>query len=426
MTKKAGTIIIPAFLFLSADLIIAISPNFPYFSIMDLKIFFSALDETLYESKSGQNTFLDAIHINQEVSPGLNGADIALIGIQENRGTENNKGVDKAADVIRKKLYALKKGTGSYRIVDLGNLRNGNTLEDTYLRIKEVCRTLIEQNVLPILIGGSHDIDYGQYLAYEDMEKLVSVLNIDAMLDLETEASTGMSKKHINRILMHDPNFLFNYTHLAYQSYLIDQSAIGILEKLYFESYRLGHLRQHLQEMEPVIRYSDMLSFDITAIKSSDAPGNKNAQAFGLTGEEACQICWYAGLNDKLSTAGFYEYNPEADDHTQKTASVVATMIWYFIEGFYHRRNEKDFRANDYLRYVVSMPSEPEKLIFYKSKMSEKWWMEVAYPKGKKVKGLDNVQYGRNCIIPCSYADYEAASRGELPERWIITHAKLI
>lgn len=393
---------------------------------MDLKIFFSAVDESLYKNISGQNTFLDAIHINQEVSPGISGADIALIGIQENRGTENNKGVDKAADAIRKKLYALKKGTGSYRVIDLGNLRNGNTLEDTYLRIKEVCRILIEHNVLPVLIGGSHDIDYGQYLAYEDMDKLVSVLNIDAMLDLETESSVGMSKKHINSILMHEPNFLFNYTHLAYQSYLIDQSAISILEKLYFESYRLGHLRQHLQEMEPVIRYADMLSFDITSIKSSDAPGNENAQAFGLTGEEACQICWYAGLNDKLSTAGFYEYNPEFDDHTQKTASVVATMIWYFIEGFYHRRNEKDFKANDYLRYVVSMPSEPEKLIFYKSKMSEKWWMEVAYPKGKEVKGLDNAQYGRNCIIPCSYTDYEAASKGELPERWISTHAKLI
>lgn len=393
---------------------------------MDLNIFFSPLDEALYENITAQNTFFDAIHINQEKRLDLKSADIALIGIRENRGTENNKGVDKAADIIRKKLYNLKKGSGSYRIIDLGNLRNGSTLEDTYLRIKEVCNVLIEQNTLPILIGGSHDIDYGQYLAYEEMEKLISLLNIDAMLDLETQENMGMNRKHVNKILMHSPNYLFNYTHLAYQSYLIDQSAITILEKLYFESHRLGYLRQHLQDMEPVIRYADMLSFDITAIKSSDAPGNENAQAFGLTGEEACQICWYAGLNDKLSTAGFYEYNPDFDDSTQKTASVVATMIWYFIEGFYNRKNEKDFKANDYLRYIVSMPSDPEKLIFYKSKMSEKWWMEVAYPKGKEVKGLDDSPYGRNCIIPCSYVDYETASRGELPERWISTHAKLM
>lgn len=392
---------------------------------MDLKIFFTPLDETLYDGITNQNTFFDAIHINKEQSPDLRSADIAIIGVQENRGSALNKGVDKGADIIRKKLYKLKKGSGSYRILDLGNLRNGHTLEDTYLRLKEVCSILIEQNTLPLIIGGSHDLDYGQYMAYEDMEKLISLLNVDAMLDLEAHEDLAMNKKHINRILMHEPNYLFNYTHLAYQSYLIDQSAIAILEKLYFESHRLGNLRQNIQEMEPVIRYADMLTFDVTAIKSSDAPGNENAQAFGLTGEEACQICWYAGLNDKLSSAGFYEYNPEFDDVNQKTASVVATMIWYFIEGFYNRRNEKDFKVNDYLRYVVSMPSDPEKLIFYKSKMSEKWWLEVPYPKGKKVKGLGESSFGRNCIIPCSYSDYEIACKGELPERWINTHAKL-
>lgn len=392
---------------------------------MDLKIFFSPLDESLYEDLNGQNTFFDAIHLHREPTPDLKTADIAIIGVLENRGNSQNQGVEKAANIIRKKLYKLKKGSGSYRIIDLGNLRNGNTLEDTYLRIKEVCSILIEQNTLPLIIGGSHDCDYGQYMAYEDMEKLISLLTVDALLDLEAHEDIDMSKKHINKILMHEPNYLFNYTHLAYQSYLIDQSAIDILEKLYFESHRLGYLRQNIQEMEPVIRYADMLSFDITAIKSTDAPGNPNAQAFGLTGEEACQICWYAGLNDKLSSAGFYEYNPDFDDINQKTASVIATMIWYFVEGFYNRRNEKDFKVNDYLRYVVSMPSDPEKLIFYKSKMSEKWWMEVPYPNGKKVKGLGDASYGRNCIVPCSYSDYENANKGELPERWINTHAKL-
>src|SRR5690606_5509370 len=113
-----------------------------------------------------------------------------------------------------------------------------------YLRIKEVCGVLLEQNTLPLLIGGSHDVDYGQYLAYEDMEKLISLLNIDAMLDLEPGDEYGQNKNHINRILMHEPNYLFNYTHLAYQSYLIDQSAITILEKLYFEAHRLGYVRQ--------------------------------------------------------------------------------------------------------------------------------------------------------------------------------------
>jgi len=162
-----------------------------------------------------------------------------------------------------------------------------------------------------------------------------------------------------------------------------------------------------------------MLTFDITAIKSNDAPGNLNAQPFGLTGEEACQLCWYAGLNEKLSTAGFYEYNPDLDDKDMKTASVVATMIWYFIEGYYHRKNEQNFRTNDYIKFVVSMPSDPETLTFYKSKVSEKWWMEIPYVKGKE-------KYVRNFVVPCTYSDYEKSTSGDVPERYISTLAKLI
>ncbi len=351
--------------------------------------------------------------------PVFKGADIALIGVEEERGSIINKGTAKAANEIRKKLYKLKKGTGKYKIVDLGNIRSGVDLAETTGRITEVCQVLIQNNVLPIVIGGSHDLDYGQYKAYEGMEKLISLLNVDAFLDMEEGVSEPENERHIHKILLHEPNFLFNYSHLAYQSYLIDQNAINILEKLYFEAYRVGHLRSNISEMEPIIRNADMLSFDISAIKSSDAPGNANAQPFGLTGEEACQICWYAGINEKLSSAGFYEYNPDLDDPSKKTAAVVATMIWYFIEGFYHRKNEQNFKNNDYLRFVVSFSGNPDALNFYKSKLSEKWWMEVPFQQGKE-------KYSRNCIIPCSYSDYQMATRGELPERYINTLAKLI
>ncbi|HNP17513.1 MAG TPA: formimidoylglutamase [Fulvivirga sp.] len=386
---------------------------------MDLKIFFSPLDDELFSHIRSNTSFLKSIKVNIDKMPAFKGADMALIGVEEERGTIINKGTAKAANEIRKKLYKLKKGTGKYKIVDLGNIRSGVDLAETTGRITEVCQVLIQNNVLPIVIGGSHDLDYGQYKAYEGMEKLISLLNVDAFLDMEEGVSEPEHERHIHKILLHEPNFLFNYSHLAYQSYLIDQNAINILEKLYFEAYRVGHLRSNISEMEPIIRNADMLSFDISAIKSSDAPGNANAQPFGLTGEEACQICWYAGINEKLSSAGFYEYNPDLDDPSKKTAAVVATMIWYFIEGFYHRKNEQNFKTNDYLKFVVSMSGNPDALNFYKSKLSEKWWMEVPFQQGKE-------RYSRNCIIPCSYSDYQMATHGELPERYINTLAKLI
>lgn len=384
---------------------------------MDLKIFFSPIDQSIFDDIKSLSSFFKSIEINVGQMPDYKDADVALIGLEEERGAGKNQGVSKAANEIRKKLYGLKKGYGQYKIIDLGDLRNGVNLEETYLRIKEVCQLLVENNVLPILIGGSHDLDYGQYQTYDGLEKLITILNVDGFLDMDEEADAAANKKHIHKILLHEPNYLFHYSHLAYQSYLVNQDSITVLEKLYFETHRLGLMRSNITEMEPVIRNADMLTFDITAIKSSDAPANKFAQPFGLTGEEACQLCWYAGLNEKLSSAGFYEYNPTLDDEEKKTASIVATMVWYFIEGFYHRKNEQNFKANDYLRYVVHMPSDPESLTFYKSKLSEKWWMEVPYPQGK---------YDRNSIVPCSYSDYEKATEGNLPERYITTHAKLI
>ena len=385
---------------------------------MDLTLFFSPIDESIYSTITSPSTVFKNISVFGDKMPDYKGAHIALIGVKEERGTTTNKGVSKSADEIRRKFYNLSVGHGSYRIVDLGNLNTGHDLEESYTRISEVCRILLEQNVLPVILGGSHDLDYGQYMAYETMEKLISLLNVDALLDLDYERDVPPSRQHIHKILMHEPNYLFAYTHLAYQSYLIDPMAVSVLEKLYFEAFRIGQMRTNLQDMEPVIRNADMLSFDITAIKSADAPGNANAQPFGLTGEEACQICWYAGQNEKLSSAGFYEYNPELDDANKKTAAVIATMLWYFVEGYYHRKKEQNFRSNDFLKYVVAMPVESEVITFYRSKFSERWWMEVPYPNGMQ-------RFSRNSIVPCSYNDYQTATKGEVPERYISVVAKL-
>ncbi len=384
---------------------------------MDLTLFFNPVQEALLSTQTAAS-LSRSLRIYVHKMPEYKDAHLAIIGVPESRGAGSNSGTAQAPDEIRKKLYALKRSHVTYRVVDLGNLKPGHDLEETYTRLSEVCRILLENNVLPVILGGSHDLTFGQYTAYEQLDKLVSLLNIDAFLDLEQDSNASPSSSHLQKILLHEPNFLFSYTHLAYQSYLIDPDSVAILEKLYFEAFRIGQMRTNLQDMEPVIRQADILSFDVTAIRSADAPGNVHAQPFGLTGEEACQICWYAGLNEKLSSIGFYEYNPEQDDPRQKTASVIATMIWYFIEGYYHRKSEQNFRSNDFLKYVVAMPGHPETIIFYKSKRTEKWWMEIPYPEGLE-------RYARNSIVPCSYSDYQTATRGEVPERFIQTIARL-
>ena len=373
---------------------------------MDLKLFFNP---TEVDVDSDPTSFQSSIYVNRHKMPDHEGMDIALIGLSEYRGC-NEKADQTSADEIRKQMYRLKKGFGDYAIVDLGNFRNGPTLEDTYLRLKEVCAYLMEKSIIPVLFGGSHDLDLGQYYAYESTDKLISVLNIDNEIDLSDESSP--SKSHISKIFKHSPNFLFSYYHLAYQSYLTNQKSIELLEQLSFESVRLGVVKENIKDIEPMVRDADMMSFDLSALQTNYAPGASNSRVYGLTGEEACQLSWYAGQNEKMSSVGFYNYDASCDSGDRKTAFVLSTMIWYFIEGYYHRKGDKNFKSNDYLMYEVHLGGDPETIRFYKSKLSERWWMEVPNP---EAEGLFN----RNRMIACNYSDYDLALKGELPDRWM-------
>ncbi|MDX5347348.1 MAG: formimidoylglutamase [Hymenobacteraceae bacterium] len=290
----------------------------------------------------------------------------------------------------------------------------GMDVEDTYLRLKEVVEALISYNTLPIIIGGSHDLDYGQFLAYEHLEKAINMVTIDSCMDMAEAEDAAANQKHLLRILMHEPNYLFSFSQIGHQSYLVEPEMIGLLEKLHFDTYRIGEVHRAVQEMEPVVRQADMVSFDISAIRFQDAPAYAPANPFGLTGEEACQLCWYAGTNDNLTSFGVYEYDPTID--TNNLASMtIATMIWYFIEGYYHRKNEIDFSSKSFVKYAIGFHDNPDKMVFYKSKTSEKWWLEV--------EPLSDGKASR--IIPCSYEDYLTATNGEVPNRWILTQQRM-
>ncbi|WP_258105337.1 formimidoylglutamase [Marinoscillum sp. MHG1-6] len=387
---------------------------------LDLKLFFDPIPPYVEIDTSIQGSIGQSIFINQGSMPDYDGLDIALIGLVEGRGEkeDHREGIAKGPDAIRQSFYSLKKGSDGLKVVDLGNFRNGPDLEDTYLRLKEVCSFLMRHNIVPVFFGGSHDMTLGQYFGYEDADKLITVLNVDNKLDLGDPAKGHLpSGSHIQRIIKHDPNYLFNYYHLGYQSYLVGSAESDLMERLSFEAIRLGVVKENIKDLEPVVRDADMMSIDVSALQAQYAPGALDAKVYGLTGEEACQICWYAGLNDKLSSVGIYGYDQSRDDLSMKTSFVIATMVWYFIEGFYNRKGDKNFRSNDYLIYEVPLGGDPSSIKFFKSKISEKWWMEVPHPE-------ETDGFMRSRMIPCNYSDYEKALDGDVPNRWITTYSR--
>lgn len=382
---------------------------------MNIQSFFEPVPDFLLDKKHKENSFFQQIHVHGENFPDLKGIQIALVGIKEKRGAKKSESIERGSAEIREKLYELKKGLVPYRVADLGDMMSGETLNDTYQNLRQVGDFLMKHQILPIYFGASHDLDYGQYLSYQKMKKLISMVTVDSKVDME---ETGAEDdRHTQEIVLHQPNFLFSYTHLAYQSFLVDPTLINVMEKLYFDHVRLGQLRERFNEIEPLIRDADMLSFDLSAIQSSDAPGAVDAQPFGLSGEDACQICWFAGMNEKLSSIGIYGYDPYFDDPNNKTAKIAAVMIWYFIEGFYSRKDSLSFKSADYIKYTVSMDAKPSTLVFYKSKRSGKWWMEIPHN--------ETSRFDRVSTVPCSYSDYQMAQKGEIPERWINAQIKL-
>lgn len=352
--------------------------------------------------------------------PSLENIDIAILGVKEDRFSLNNHGCSEAPDHVRDALHKLFQGPYKVRIADLGNIKRGFEVDDTFFAVKTVISELLRLHIIPVIIGGSNDIAYANYLAYESVGQVINIASVDSCFDIGKADDTINSKSYLSNIIMHQPNFLFNYTAIGYQTYFADQDAVELMSKLFFDAYRLGYVRANLEEAEPFVRNADLVSFDISSIRQSDAPGNANASPNGFYGEEACQITRYAGLSDKLTSIGFYEINPSLDNGNQ-TSHLVAQMIWYFIDGFYNRKHDFPLlEKEEYIKYRVSLNDHKYEIVFLKSKKSDRWWMEVPCPTNLLNK------YERHYLVPCSYKDYQTAMKEEMPDRWWQVYQKLM
>jgi arginase family enzyme len=392
---------------------------------MSLADFFSPVSLEAFTPKDGfyASQLGEAVDIHAGGFPDLESSnfDIAIFGVLDGRNAINNAGCAQGPDKIREKFYSLYQGGYTTRIVDLGNIKAGHTVADTYIAVKIVVGELIRKNILAVILGGGQDITFAQYTAYEGLVQKADLVVIDSRLDLDdtTEASiVTTSASYLNKIFIHEPNYLFNYSNIGYQTYFVNQDSLRMMEKVYFDVHRLGEFSGNMQATEPIIRNANLISFDISAVRSSDACGNANASPNGFYGQDACQMCRYAGMNDKLTSIGFYEYNPELDPNSQ-TAALLSQMLWYFVDGFYNRKKEFPLQPkSQYIIYRSSIKGQDHELVFVKSKKSDRWWMQVPYPVGIS----KNERYH---LVPCTYQDYQTAVSGEMPDLWWRTHQKL-
>jgi len=358
----------------------------------------------LIKGFSSQQLGSKVVFHTAEDFPNLDKIKIAIIGVLENRG-EINPTLEVNLSHIREELYRLFPGNWDTSIADLGNILAGNSISDTHFALKKVVSSLIKKKIIPIVIGGSQDLTYALYRAYDDLEQMVNLVSIDSKFDFGKESDAISASSYLTKIIIDEPNNLFNFSNVGYQTYYNSQEEIDLIDKLFFEAYRLGEISNTIALAEPVFRDADMVSLDLSSVKSSDSGNFTTFIPNGFNGKEICALARYAGISDKVSLLGVFNHNNSAQESV-----LIAQIIWYFIEGYHYRSNEYPFGSREnYIKYIIPLEEE---LVFYKSNKTDRWWIEIPFI------STGNNKLKKSTLLPCSYEEYLGACNHEIPERW--------
>ncbi len=352
---------------------------------------------------------------SEDFFPDIKFAEIAVFNVPEYDGSRNSASGSHCK--IRALFYSFHY-EDLPRIADLGTLQLMPNRKDSFKIIQMVCEELLHNGIIPFIIGGGNDLSYAVYKAYASQEKFITLTAVDSKFDIGLEDDKLASFSHLGKMISHKPSHLFHYTNLGYQSYFVSSIATEMLQSMNFDTIRLGELKANFNEVEPIMRNTDFLSFDISAIQYTYAAANIYSSSNGLNGEDACKIMRYAGLSDKITAVGLFEYNQDLDLNNQ-TAYLLAEMLWYFIDGYKIRKHELNPNMKDCSKYTVAFEDGKNEIAFYKSQSSGRWWMGVPFKK----EGEEDMQ---NYFVACSYRDYQIANQGEIPEKWLKTLNKFL
>jgi arginase family enzyme len=331
--------------------------------------------------------------------PDLNDVDIVLIGCGEERGNDLVIEKTSAPDIIRQHLYVLYNWHPDVQLADIGNIKAGASLTDTYAALRTVIRELNAIGKTALILGGGHDLTLAQYGSYIDAKQIVEATCIDALINIDMDAVLR-SQNFLMEVLTGEPNFIGHYNHIGFQSYYVHPRMIETMDKLRFDCYRVGNVKENIEEMEPVIRNSSLVSFDIASIANAFAPSN-GVSPNGLSGEEACALLRFAGLSTTTNTIGIYGYDP-SKDKDNITAKQISQMIWYLLDGRSRGKKEAHIQDTDaFNEFHVSFAEV--NTTFLQSKKTGRWWMQLPDKK----------------FIACSHKDYLLAGSNEIPERWL-------
>lgn len=281
---------------------------------------------------------------------------VGIIGVPTDEGVKRNGGrigAKDGPDAIRTEFYkrtsfviGKEKSPATVPVFDFGNIKIGKTLEETHDRLSEVIHSLVSAKIIPIVLGGGHDIAYPNFVGFSKGKQTVGVINIDTHLDYRKAIPKRNSGTSFRQMLdqHQSPLNAMNLVEIGIQSFANSADHYSELIERGATVFSLRDVRTEgiaktldlAYELATSSTDSLYISFDLDAVNSADAPGVSASLPTGLTAEEFLTVALFAGKRRKTKLIDIVELNPKYDVDG-RTAKLAAIAIMYFLTGIANR-----------------------------------------------------------------------------------------
>lgn len=268
---------------------------------------------------------------------GAKGCRAALLGMPDDMGVAMNGGRVGAREGPRALREALMKfgvaqppGVRLPKVFDAGDVTPGQTLEETHERVTAAAGALIDKGLVPIGIGGGHDLTYAFVRAACQKLGVRRGLYTDAHLDVRAEAGSGMPMRA-----------------LIERCGVTSLSNVGIRwlanSEEHFDWFvahggKVETWAQTIPQAAAQLGQEPMfVSIDLDAIDSGQAPGVSALNPNGMTVEQVSCYAHAAGASEQVKCFDIMELNPRHDEQG-RTARVAAYVLLRFLSGLGERK----------------------------------------------------------------------------------------
>jgi formiminoglutamase len=310
----------------------------------DPDLFFSKNDPT--DPRMGELVVRDASATST--------ARVAIIGVPQDIGVERNGGrigAAEAPDAIRRWLYRLtpydietSRLVPDGFVVDMGNIRCDGELEEIHERLSDVVATVCAEGLVPLVLGGGHDITYATIAGAARALGPVGAINLDAHLDVRPPAPARTSGTPF-RMLIEEGSLLPGaFIEYGIQSFA---NAASHAEWLVGRGGRIitleeirarGFAKMLATAWQIATSGADRISgsLDIDGVRAADAPGVSAAMPDGFSAEELFAAARTLGRRTATVGLDVVEVNPRYD-RDGITAKLAAHAVMRFIAGVAER-----------------------------------------------------------------------------------------